>query len=238
VQDFLEEMSEATLVINKINSLIPPSDCLIQENVEMPKETLESLGADEVPRWLTEEFAENVLKSSMNDSSIKVDKLIVRPCAAKGDNYASVMYRATAYYRSKTSQLKPYSLVIKSMIDSEFALERLGPKNYDVQSKEMDMYSKVIPEFKSLLKSVNENSNIFPEILAVDKTNNVIVMEDLVERNFIMQSRIERLDSVHVKMALQKLAHFHACSLIMIEKDPNVFKQFDTGEQLTFLKLS
>ena len=44
-----------------------------------------------------------------------------------------------------------------------------------------------------------------------------------------MADRFEGLDLDHILLSLKKLARMHAASIIIHEKDPKAFKQFDTG---------
>lgn len=93
----------------------------------------------------------------------------------------------------------------------------------------MDMYFRVLPAIKIILKSIGEDTNIFPSTISIDEANDIIIMEDLMEKNYVMPNRVKRLDLVHVKMALRKLALFHAATIVMHEENPKVFDNFDTG---------
>lgn len=118
------------------------------------------------------------------------------------------------------------------MCQNEMALEKLGKDNFDVQHKEMDMYYRILPELKNLLQSIGENSNIFPSTISIDEANDIIIMEDLLEKKYVMPNRVERLDLVHVKMALKKLALLHASSIVMHARNPQVFDNFNTGKKI------
>jgi len=54
--------------------------------------------ANETPSWLTVEYIEEVLQNYKQDKFIKVKKINVRPASAKGENYASIMYRVSVAY--------------------------------------------------------------------------------------------------------------------------------------------
>lgn len=116
------------------------------------------------------------------------------------------------------------------MSQHELAKEKLG--KYDVQRKEMDIYQRILPEFKEILENLNENCDIFPKALAIDQQQEVIVLEDLVEKNFTMADRIQQLDLVHSHIVINKLAQMHAASIVVNSKDPNVLKSFNKGEPL------
>lgn len=118
---------------------------------------------------------------------------------------------------------------MKTLPDQDLALEKLGTDNYNVQDKEMEMYQKLLPEFKKVLDSINEDSNIFPTVVAVDKALDVIVLEDLMEKKFVMADRLEGLNFEHITLTLRKLARMHAASIIIHQKNPNAFANFNTG---------
>lgn len=54
-----------------------------------------------IPVWLNKQIIENALKQHQNDNSLQVDSVEIKPATAKGENYASLMFRCTAVYGSK-----------------------------------------------------------------------------------------------------------------------------------------
>lgn len=118
---------------------------------------------------------------------------------------------------------------MKALPLHELAKEKLG--QYNVQTKEMDIYQRIIPQFKQTLKSIKEDGNIFPKAIAIDHQKEVIVLEDLVEKKFVMADRIQQLDNAHTKLTLQKMAKMHAASIVSHSKDATVFNKFDMGTE-------
>ena len=107
-------------------------------------------------------------------------------------------------------------------------------QEYELCDHEMQMYRDILPEFKKMINQNNNNnksksSRIFPDTVYVDYNNNVIILEDLVELGFVMADRSDGLDLIHAKMVLVNLAKFHAASMVANEKQPNIFKNFNTG---------
>lgn len=189
------------------------------------------LSPDEIPDWLSEAFIENILRRHFKRESLKVNCLRIQPCGGKGESYASIMYRVGTYFSvsgsPKAVQFRSY--IVKTLPQHEMALEKLGSDNYNVQNNEMEMYDKVLPEFKRLLASIGEDAEIFPGAIAVVKALDVIVMEDLLERKFEMPDRTKGLDSNHILMALRQLARMHAASAVLYEENPKAVSQFDSG---------
>lgn len=206
------------------------SQVIFPKGVAEPKEE-NLLSSEEIPSWLNEVFIENVLRSFYDDEDLKVRCLKIQQCGGKGDSYASVMFRVGTYFSEgkNLKSIKFRSYIVKTLPVADIAMEKLGANNYNVQDKEMDMYKKVLPEFKTLLKSINEDADIFPTCLAVDKDLDVIVLEDLAEKNFVMADRTKGLDQDHILMALRKMARMHAASAVVYSKDPESISSFDTG---------
>ncbi|CAO1438719.1 unnamed protein product [Diamesa tonsa] len=185
----------------------------------------------EIPSWLTDQYMEKVLQKSRQDPALKVKRIVVQQCGGKGDSYASTMYRVATFYNCidhpETTHFGSY--IIKTLPTHEMAKEKLGTGHYNVQQKEMEMYQQILPEYERILTSIAEDGNIFPKAISIDHVHEVIVLEDLMEKKFIMNDRTKGLDLKHSQIALKKLASMHACSIMMLEKNPKVFENFDTG---------
>lgn len=188
----------------------------------------ETLQKDEIPVWLSEEFVEKNLQNYFEDKSLKVKVMKVSHCGGKGDSYASMMYRVGVEFSRKSVE-NSISLVIKTLPEDEMAKEKLGADNYNVQNKEMEMYENLLPEIKKILRSIDEDAEIFPEVVGVDKSLDVIIMVDLKEKNFVMADRLKQLDLNHILISLRKLARMHAASIVILKKNPKAFEVFDTG---------
>ena len=191
----------------------------------------DQLEPHEIPSWLTDKYMENILQKYREDPTLKVKRLIVQQCGGKGESYASIIYRVGTFYNCIEHQETPNfgSYIIKTLPSHELAKEKLGKSHYNVQQKEMEMYQNILPEFNRILKSVGEHGNISPKALSIDDVHEVIVLEDLMEKKFVMNDRFKGLDLQHTHMALKKLASMHACSIIMLEKHPKAFENFDFG---------
>jgi hypothetical protein len=198
-----------------------PSDAKSHRDVD-------ALPDDEVPAWLTKSFIEKNLRNHFDDKSLKVKKMKVSQCGGKGESYASVMFRIAVSYTKKGEE-KTISLVVKTLPENEMAKDKLGSGNYNVQNKEMEMYERLLPKFKRILQSINEDAEIFPEVIGVDKSLEVIIMVDLMEKKFVMADRLKGLDLNHTLISLRKLARMHAASMVVHQKNPQSFEGFDTG---------
>lgn len=181
------------------------------------------------PEWLSVKYLENVLRKYTGNHKIQVLSLNVKPFGEVGDGYASSMYSIESVINSGDGTIKKGYYILKMMPLSEFACEKLGKDSYNVQEKEMDIFQKVFPEFRKILKTIDEDENIFPKAIVVDHIRDALILENLKVKGFIMADRKVQLDMKHLKLALNKLARFHAASYYCMDKNPNFFKNYDVG---------
>jgi len=181
------------------------------------------------PEWLSITYLENVLQKFLKNPKIQVKNIIVKPFGSVGDGYASSMYSIDVLIKIDEETLKKGYYILKMMPLSELACEKLGKDSYNVQEKEMDIFQKIFPEFKKVLRTIEENVNIFPKAIAVDRIRDALILENLSVKGFVMGDRTLGLDMKHMKLALEKLARFHAASIYCMEKNPQIFKSYDIG---------
>lgn len=179
------------------------------------------------PEWLNEDFFLNILRTTEKDPSIILTSFNMRPAIAKGEHYASCMYRVKISYAGKSAQ-KPISFVVKASFEDEFINGTLN--EYDIYKQEMKMYKNYLPIFKKYLSKINEESDISPNTFYINFENDVIVFEDLAEKGYRMADRTDGLDMTHAKMVIEKMAKLHAASLVYNTKqDGDLEKSFTRG---------
>lgn len=195
----------------------------------MPKENQIPLIEDarETPKWINEKYFESLLRKYKDDPTIEVQSVQVTYALPKGENYASVIYRAQIVHRRKDQPVKTCSYIIKGISETPLAKQKLG--EYDVHRKEMDIYQLVIPEFRRLMRSVGDRAELYPNPLCVDRINDVIILNDVTKKGYVMLDRTQGLDATHAKMSLKAMAKLHASSLKLVEIYPSIFDRYTTG---------
>lgn len=181
-----------------------------------------------VPSWLCGSYFQEILAKNYKNSSIKVQKIKVEPCGAANDGFLSTLLRVRVDY-CMNSTVASESFILKMPTSQELAVEKVGANGYDVQNKEMSFFETVAPQMEKILKKIGEDKNVIPKVIAIDRTRDVIVLEDLSEMNFLMADRLTGLNEVQIDLALKKLAKFHAASLVIHRKHPKAFDSFDVG---------
>lgn len=183
----------------------------------------------EFPAFLTSGYFEVILQKYNKDPNLKVHWIKIGPCGAPGDAFASSMFRVeVGASQNGKSDLKG-NYIVKMMPTLQLARDKLGIGGYDVQEKEMEIFQNVFPAFRKILKPIGGDKNLFPKAIAVDRLRQVLVLEDLALKRFVMADRKVGLDEQHVKMSLVKLANFHAASMVLLASDPEIFKKFEVG---------
>lgn len=78
----------------------------------------------------------------------------------------------------------------------------------------------------SLIKDLLYNARI---IASSTEPSELMVFEDLTLRGYCTESPISGLNFEQCRIALEKLAFFHATSAVLLEKNPDAFKAYSKG---------
>uniref|UniRef100_A0A1L8DYN9 Putative ecdysteroid kinase n=1 Tax=Nyssomyia neivai TaxID=330878 RepID=A0A1L8DYN9_9DIPT len=169
-----------------------------------------------IPKWLNKFFFNDMLRKEFE--SFRVIRVSIAPATGKGENYASVMYRVKLQLENKEKNIVQKSFIVKTIPDLGIHQEML--KQFNVFPKEIEMYSNIIPAFEKMYENAGVKITFGPRcLLAGFEPTDVIVMEDMIEKNFTMANRKVGLDLEHCELLLGKLAKFHAASVVYREKN-------------------
>lgn len=179
--------------------------------------------AIKLPEFLTKEYLINVLQKYEKTDDIKVKEFNCTPAVAAGNNYASMLLRASVQY-TKNDQNVEKSLIIKTTpSDPELAK---SVEQYGVYKREILMYDRILPQYHKLLESVGDNEKLFSPAIYVDSKNSTIIFEDLKKLGFTIANRLTGVDQKHVELLTRKIAKFHACSMVLLATGTEDFRQF------------
>ncbi|XP_041763725.1 uncharacterized protein LOC121589125 [Anopheles merus] len=181
--------------------------------------TSSASAAVSVPEWMTKEYFVDaiVVKLGKPATDFTITDLDVRRATEAGDNYASILYRVRVSVRLHNTDGAPMdiSLIVKalpklSLTDEMVKLMNLFPK-------EIAMYTNVLPRLEQLYHEAGRTSVHFgPRCLKHStEPTDVIVLEDLRERQFTMANRRQGLDMEHTRLVLRRMAQFHAASVVL-----------------------
>ncbi|KAJ9582751.1 hypothetical protein L9F63_022896 [Diploptera punctata] len=181
----------------------------------------------EVPTWLNVEFLEKVFKSEDLKEDLKVVSFDTKLATAAGDNYLSLMYRVSVQITTR-GQSEKRSLIIKCQPAGE-AIHKVTT-DYQVFEFEAKMLQEVLPAMHKLLQEANiENFSPFSAKCLYSHFGapaHILVLEDLKETGFEMSDRAAGLNQEHCMMVMKKIAQFHAASLVLKQKNPELLEPF------------
>ncbi|XP_005184680.1 uncharacterized protein LOC101898023 [Musca domestica] len=179
-----------------------------------------------VPEHLNEEFFVNALEEGLRETKIVIHEVNFAWGSNPGDNYCSSIYRVVITYDSygeNPQKNEKISLIVKTIpisTETQF-LEDVG-----VFVKEKLTYTDVLPRLAILTESDVFGAKCF---YATKSPMQTIVFNDLTVEGFKVASRQDGLDWNHTTLILEKLAKFHATSMVLLKKDPAIAKRFQRG---------
>ncbi|KAH8267616.1 hypothetical protein KR018_005526 [Drosophila ironensis] len=182
------------------------------------------------PEWLNAAFIAGVLRGHLDEPGIEVLDVAFSPATAKGDHYASIMFRATVRYSTpepRTGEATK-SLIVKTMPEEEgHKKDMLGGS--PIFQTEVGMYTKALPEFERILHQAGDPTKLYVDCIYHSmEPHQVIIFEDLVEMGyFVPRDRDATLEEV--KRAYLKLAKWHAASVKVLNEQPQLLKGFVHG---------
>lgn len=121
---------------------------------KMPKEF--PLG---YPTWVDKFYFNDILRKDY--SQFKVVVFNVGPVTAKGENYASSMFRVKMTVESP-SGLVERKFIVKSPLATFGEMDPALKAAFNVFPKEIQMYMEVLPKFQALYKKVGEEVTFGP----------------------------------------------------------------------------
>uniref|UniRef100_A0A1I8PHS2 CHK kinase-like domain-containing protein n=1 Tax=Stomoxys calcitrans TaxID=35570 RepID=A0A1I8PHS2_STOCA len=181
------------------------------------------------PQWLNDNYLEEVLKKYLQDDSVVIQSIDLKPATASGENYASVMTRIKIEYNTaKEDQLQTLSFITKASLENDPAVSSIT-LDYDIYNTEMKMYEHILPQMAELLKEVGVQEQLFANTLKVDHEQSTIIFEDLTAKGYVLADRMKGLDLAHAELIVKKMAKFHAAAAVLNERLNHSLEKFDRG---------
>ncbi|XP_063231564.1 uncharacterized protein LOC134536003 isoform X2 [Bacillus rossius redtenbacheri] len=166
---------------------------------------------------ITVKFLQELLAES--DPGLVVTSFQVAAGASRGDNYTATLYRLRVL-GELPGRRQPWrrSLIYKCLPADPARREAF--KSDALFRNEVVFYTRALPA----LLAFQGQRDVFRAVpRCYLAQSDVIVLEDLVARGFTMADRKAGLDHVHCKAVLTELARFHALSLAMKGREPELF---------------
>ncbi|KAH8417172.1 hypothetical protein KR222_005487 [Zaprionus bogoriensis] len=185
--------------------------------------------ADELepPQWLNAQFFTEVLRGYVKAPELKVVGVDISPASAKGDHYASVMFRGNVSYSTLQGDFSK-SLIIKTMPEQEgHKKEMLGDSH--IFETEIAMYTKALPKFEEILRVAGDNTKLCADCVYHSlEPRQLMIFEDLVPQGYVV-IRDREATSEELKAAYTKLAKLHAVSFHLLNEKSELLQEFKHG---------
>ncbi|XP_017130599.1 uncharacterized protein LOC108148203 [Drosophila elegans] len=181
-----------------------------------------------LPTWLTEEYLQPRLRAYYKDDGLKVLKIWAKPATGKGENFVGIMTRIHVDYQLGDGSEQKKSFIVKQALPEDVPQAKVFFE-YDLYTREMDMYEFVLPKLKELLAEAGLVGKLTADAIAVDRQYSTMILEDLAPYKYVNADRVKMLDLAHTKLTVEMLAKFHAAAIILKQRHPELLtKCFST----------
>uniref|UniRef100_A0A1B6KP25 CHK kinase-like domain-containing protein n=1 Tax=Graphocephala atropunctata TaxID=36148 RepID=A0A1B6KP25_9HEMI len=166
----------------------------------------------EEPERLNEEFVRMFLQNGDENRSIVITKLYVNLVVPPGNNYGSCLRRVKVEYKQGNSEdIHNLSVVVKwisPILKDSFA---------QFSEIEHTFYECFLPETLKISQKVD-----FAPKTYMSSDPDVSILEDLKDSGFLMADRLKMLDFDHCRLYVNAAATFHAVSVAVHKKRPEL----------------
>lgn len=95
-------------------------------------------------------------------------------------------------------------------------------------NKELLFFKEIVPKINEILDDIGE-PEMFPEVFGVCETKNVVILGDLLAKDYQILPANRGYNISEAKVILKKMALFHGICAVLQEKDADVFANFKSG---------
>ena len=166
------------------------------------------------------EFINKVIQ----EQGLQVTKVVFCPVGQAGDNFVADVKRLNI--EGKNGSMK---MIVK--IASSFEMVRKMTNTEFLFKNEHTMYTEVLPKLVQLQKDVGvpeEEQLKFAKCYGSlnEVPNEVVILEDLKELDYIMLNKFESLSNECVKSILKNFALLHSLCFVLKRKEPDTYDLF------------
>ncbi|XP_055382978.1 uncharacterized protein LOC129613086 [Condylostylus longicornis] len=178
------------------------------------------------PEWLTQSFLEEILRDHFNDVNINVSNLRTISLV-KTNGYASILHKCQFKYTKDNENFDKFSLIIK---EHPKGLSGILAFKHKLFKREILIYKDILPRIQDLLRTINETTKIAPICYYTTETPEpFLILEDMTYNQYEMFERNRLFNLQQVIPVIEKIAKFHACSVIIAEQNPGIMDFFEEG---------
>uniref|UniRef100_A0A336MPH4 CSON004997 protein n=1 Tax=Culicoides sonorensis TaxID=179676 RepID=A0A336MPH4_CULSO len=182
--------------------------------------------------WLNRSFLQKIVKNqfSCNENDFTIESFEVSRASGKGDNYLGTLLRVkVVIFQVKDKKTVEQFYIVKTSAGDGNMSEEISSQ-LNAYPKEMEVYGKILPAFEAIWKEHGIEMTFGPKCFGIfHEPVDIIVLEDLSQDGFSIGNRCIGLDLNHALLVVEKLAQFHATSVIYSEKYGKFDKKFENG---------
>ncbi|XP_049284915.1 uncharacterized protein LOC125764588 [Anopheles funestus] len=182
--------------------------------------------------WKTVEYFKDVIVRDLclePSDTFTITSFDIGKANEKTAGYMSLIHRVCIEIKFENNHNKSRALsyVVKEKSDTAFG-DSLG-EVLSVFPKECEVYEKIIPAFEQIFDK-RDMVRFGPKVFkTTSEPYNVIIMEDLTRSGFYMREKSFGLPITDVRRILQKLAAFHAASVVYKDRNGKFSELFSEG---------
>ncbi|KAJ8675795.1 hypothetical protein QAD02_011581 [Eretmocerus hayati] len=179
---------------------------------------------------------EELLKETMGDQ-LQVIGYAVKDLLPKGENYASLMLKIDAdIKRTPDAAVEKIHLVGKTITKAEFQKSHMNATMSF--SREIFIFKELLPMYRQLEleAGIPEKDAVYvgPKFYGGRLTRNkgapdeadedaILLLENIKVQSYDTQNRMKGLDLEHAKLAIHRLAHYHALGIAMRQEKADFY---------------
>uniref|UniRef100_A0A182JZL3 CHK domain-containing protein n=1 Tax=Anopheles christyi TaxID=43041 RepID=A0A182JZL3_9DIPT len=180
--------------------------------------------ADTAPglEWIDREYFTRVLETYLH-ADVTVQRYELAAGCPGGQNFMSAIVRATVHYKLASADPLGRSESVSLIVKTKLANAELadGADQLNVFGIEKSVYGPVLKAVRELLTSFGDCTQFAPRFIYEDE--HALVLEDLAVKGYRQPDRRARLDQPHMRLAVRKLAKFHAATAVLGRKNRDLF---------------
>ncbi|XP_073842834.1 uncharacterized protein [Musca autumnalis] len=169
----------------------------------------------QIPDWITSEIFENVLRETVANYK-EIKSFRVFNALGPGENYVAIALKVEIEVLLDDDTTHTQNYFLKVAHDTE--LYHTLMYKWNVFNKETEVYRVFIPDFEEMYREAGVDIRFGPKAYVLPVDEEYLLLEDISLIGFKNANRQNCLDMQHCKLALKKLAQWHAASAVRVER--------------------
>lgn len=109
--------------------------------------------------WINNEFVQNLIEKTTNDKNVILKSFFTENALRGGENFSSYMLRLKASFHHRNEE-KEQIFILK--IGQDFEEFAVVCEESALFEKEIEIYTKILPELENLLQSIGQHCQFAP----------------------------------------------------------------------------